>query len=178
VDARHDEAWFRELFDLSYRDLVAYARRRAANAEDADDVVAEALAVAWRRRGDLPDTTADARLYLYGIARNLLSNQRRGARREARLLARFRGSAAAAPGSVEPAPSDSRIAEALAQLPERDRELLRLVAWDGLTVAEAAVVLDITTAGAESRLRRARQRLQRRLDDLGVERTTTGGGDR
>ena len=169
-----DERWFRGVYEATYRDLLAYARRRCATPEDADDLVAEVFTVAWRRLEAMPTGDA-ARLWLFGVARNVLNNQRRSGRRAARFLAGYRptASADAAPGA-----SDPRVAQALGALAEPDREILRLVAWEELTVAEAAVVLDVSTASAESRLRRARARLARRLRDLGVERTPVKGGDR
>ena len=169
-----EERWFRGVYEATYRDLLAYARRRCANSEDADDLVAEVFTIAWRRLEDLPHGD-DARLWLFGVARNVLSNQRRSGRRAASFLARYRpaASADAAPGA-----SDPRVAKALGALSEPDREILRLVAWEELTVAQAAVVLDISTASAESRLRRARARLARRLAEVGVQRTPVKGGDR
>lgn len=169
-----EEQRFRGVYEASYRDLLAYARRRCPTAEDADDLVAEVFTIAWRRRDVIPDGDG-ARLWLFGVARNVLRNQRRSGRRASTFLARYRPtlSAEAAPGA-----SDPRVAQALGALAEPDREILRLVAWEELTVAEAAAVLDVSTASAESRLRRARARLARRLADLGVERTPAGEGDR
>ena len=62
------------------RDVLAYALRRAAGPEDAADVVAETFLIAWRRLSDIP-AGAEARLWLYGVARHTLANQRRGERR-------------------------------------------------------------------------------------------------
>ncbi len=170
----NDELRFRGVHEATYRDLLAYARRRCATHEDADDLVAEVFTVAWRRLADVPDGDA-ARLWLFGVARNVLLNQRRSGRRAASFLARYRptASADAAPGAADP-----RVAQAFGALSESDREILRLVAWEELTVADAATVLGVSTASAESRLRRARARLARRLRDLGVERAPVRGGDR
>jgi RNA polymerase sigma-70 factor (ECF subfamily) len=68
---------FRRLFDDAERDLLAYALRRVDRPEDAADVVAETFLVAWRRLDDVPPG-AQARLWLYGVARRQLANQRRG----------------------------------------------------------------------------------------------------
>jgi RNA polymerase sigma-70 factor (ECF subfamily) len=53
----------------------------------------------------------------------------------------------------------------LAELPENERELLLLVAWEGLTPTEAAAVVGIPAGTARSRLHRARARLRARLSD-------------
>ena len=47
----------------------------------------------------------------------------------------------------------------MARLSEIDREILRLVGWEQLTVAEAAIVLGSTRTAAKVRLHRARRRL-------------------
>lgn len=77
---------FRRLFGARYQPPSAYARRRTA-AADADDLVADVLATAWRRLDDIP---AGSELpWLYGVARRSLANQRRGAARRLRLLVRL-----------------------------------------------------------------------------------------
>ena len=169
-----DELRFRGVYEATYRDLMGYARRRCDSHADADDLVAEVFTIAWRRLEVVPEGDA-TRLWLFGVARNVLNNQRRSGRRASRFLARYRPAASA---DAVPGASDPRVAQALGALSEPDREILRLVAWEELTVAQAAVVLEISTASAESRLRRARARLARRLDEFGVERTPARGGDR
>ena len=76
---------FRQLFELSYQPLVAYARRRSATDADADDLVGEVYATAWRRRDQL-DNTVSPLPWLYGIAGNVLRNQRRSTVRRLRLV--------------------------------------------------------------------------------------------
>ena len=85
-----DEPAFRRLFDSAYRPLLAYARRRAESTADAEEVVAETLLVAWRRRLELP--ADDPLPWLYGVARRVLANQRRGRERLGRLRSALAGS--------------------------------------------------------------------------------------
>jgi RNA polymerase sigma-70 factor (ECF subfamily) len=157
-----------ERFGALYRDharaVLAYAVRRAASAEDAADVVAEAFLVAWRRGPDVPSGDA-ARLWLYGVARRLLANQRRGQRRRTRLAARMRAElpavlAAAAPVTTA---ADHEVLTAIAALRESDREVLLLSAWEQLAPAEIAEVLAISPLAVRSRLHRARRRVQAQL---------------
>ena len=125
------EAVFREV----YEPLQRYVRRRAA-AGDADDVVAEALTVLWRRLDDVP---ADAVLaWTYGVARRCLANQRRGEGRRAQLVERVTADVAVPVGA--PA-DDPALDAALSALSDDDRELLRLWAWEELAPREIAVVL-------------------------------------
>jgi RNA polymerase sigma-70 factor (ECF subfamily) len=102
----------------------------------------------------MPD---DARPWLLGCARRVLANQRRGARRRQALLDRLTQSAAAT--NALPTFSDGVLAQALAKLSEPDRELLMLIAWEGLDPAQAAVVLGCSRGALGVRLHRARRRL-------------------
>ena len=56
-----DEERFRRLFHDAYRPMLAYALRRTENRADAEEVVAETLLVAWRRRRELPAGGASPR---------------------------------------------------------------------------------------------------------------------
>jgi RNA polymerase sigma-70 factor, ECF subfamily len=151
---------FARLYGEHGRDVLAYALRRAAGPEDAADVVAETFLAAWRRLADVPAGT-DARLWLYGVARRVLANQRRGERRRLRLGERLRDdlSALAVPGPPASA-ADHAVLVALSRLDEGDRELLLLVGWEELEPAEAARVVGASAVAVRSRLHRARRRLR------------------
>ena len=97
------------------------------------------------------------------------ANRRRSESRAAALTERL-----ADPGSrpyVSPVSPevDNRVQRALAGLGEHDRELLLLIAWEGLRVNEAAEALGVRTNTLSVRLHRARQRLARALADEDVE---------
>lgn len=149
-----------DLFETHYEEVMRYARRRVAQLADAEDVVAETFVVAWRRLEEVPATSE--RLYwLYGIARRVMANQRRGAQRRLRLEAKAR--AWSAPATQEG--SDlSDVVTALRRLSSDDQEILRLVAWEGLSHAEVGLAIGITANAAGIRLHRARARLGRALE--------------
>lgn len=149
---------FREFFAANFTDVWGFARRRTDSAPDADDVTAETFSVAWRRRGDMP--RQDARLWLFGVARNVLANHRRAVQRQRNLHLRL-ATSREEQAAYEP---DSLVWEALAEMSEDDRELLLMRAWDGLSVPDIATVLQITTANVSSRLYRARSRLLREIE--------------
>src|SRR5262245_33605484 len=117
----------RALFESHQAAVRRYAHHRAIAGADADDLVAEVFAVAWRRLADLP---ADAALpWLLAVAGNVRRNQARSARR-------YRAALVAppppetAPPPREPAGDDAAaLRRALAALPPDDQEILRLVAW-------------------------------------------------
>jgi len=153
------QARFRAVFDVAYAPLCRYAQHRGLTGPDAEDLVAQTLEIAWRRIDDVP--VAEPLPWLYAVARNLWRNQERTNRRRRALLARFRAPSAACeePAATEP----GVLRAALDSLSDGDREVLRLVAWDGLIPAEVAVVLGCSPATARTRLHRARGRLAARL---------------
>jgi RNA polymerase sigma-70 factor, ECF subfamily len=146
---------FEQVFDEHFRAVSAYARRRAAKAE-AEDVVAETFLVAWRRLDEVP---SDAKPWLLGVARRVLANQRRAAGRRLALAQRMAQERAAEP-------EHRPILEALERLSDSDRELLLLLAWDGLSTTEAAATLGCSRPAVKVRLHRARHRLRAELERL------------
>jgi RNA polymerase sigma-70 factor (ECF subfamily) len=156
----------RQQFEAMYVEqgpaLRTFVHRRIGSAV-ADDVVAEVFLAAWRRYDEVP---SDPLPWLFGIARGVLANQRRGQRRAASLYERLVTSTT--PQDLEPrheARVDlSPVLQACASLGSRDQEVLLLVAWDGLDRAQAARVLGISTAQFAVRLHRARRRLRRAVD--------------
>lgn len=131
----------------------AYARRRAS-AATADDVLSDVFMVAWRRLDDVPD---DARAWLLACARNALANHQRAERRSLRLVSRLTATSAPAAPPIEL--HDGALAQALASLSERDREVLLLTAWEGLSGDRAAAVLGCSPQAFRVRSHRARKRL-------------------
>ncbi|WP_354697373.1 sigma-70 family RNA polymerase sigma factor [Paraconexibacter sp. AEG42_29] len=136
----------------------AYALRRSSPA-DADDACAEVWAIVCRRPERVPE---DAAPWLFGTARRVLANQRRGHRRLAALRERM---ARDVPADIDPPaiPGDHALAAALAALSPSDRELLMLIAWEELTPAQAAAALGLRTGTLAVRLHRARTRLSAEL---------------
>ncbi len=157
------EARFSRLYEENWQDLLDYARRRAATAEDAADLVAETFLVAWRRLGNVPPG-ARTRLWLFGVARRLLANQRRGELRRDRLADRLRGELATAVANDAAPDPDGAVVCALERLEEKDREILLLAGCEELAPAEIATVLGISPVAARSRLHRARRRFIRELE--------------
>lgn len=153
----NEHARLRALFDTHYEAMLAYARRRTGELADAEEVVADTFVVAWRRLGDLPAAPTQQRPWLYGIARRVILNQRRSLGRRARLQERVRDAAARG----EPTASQlSPVMEAMSRLKEADQEILRLVAWEGLSHAEVATAIGVSTNALAIRLYRARRRLR------------------
>ncbi len=159
------QARFTQLYREQGRAVLGYALRRVEDRESAADVVAETFLVAWRRLEAVPPG-ADARLWLYAVARRVIDNLHRTERRRTRLGRRLaetlRTELATHPAASGEAAEALR---AMAGLGEEDRELLLLVSWEGLSPAEAARVLGVSALAARSRLHRARRRLRALMDD-------------
>jgi RNA polymerase sigma factor (sigma-70 family) len=148
------EQRFRAAYDEHVRAVAAFALRRVPAAADAEDVVAETFLVAWRRFDEAP---ADLRPWLFGVARHVLRHNYRATQRRDALCARL---AAALARRGERSAEAGWLVEALAELPEADRDVLTLTAWEGLSHAEAGQVLGCSAGAVAVRLHRARARLE------------------
>jgi RNA polymerase sigma-70 factor (ECF subfamily) len=155
-------ARFERCFTDNYAAIAAYLLRRCASREDAEDAATEVFAVAWRRIGELPAPPED-RLWLFGVARRVLANQARGARRRERLWHRLRDRSAPVHAEIPVRSGHGSTAIALRSLSDSDRELLALLAWEGLEVAEIAQVLGVSAPVVSRRLYRARRRFEQAL---------------
>lgn len=153
----------RARFDAWARgDLIDQVRRfllRRTDPTTADDVLAETLLVCWRRFDEVPDEPLP---WVYAVARNCLANAERSRRRQHRVAARL-AAVDPPPEQVPPPEADAEVHEALARLRAEDAELLRLWAWEQLTPAEIATVLEVTPNAVSIRLHRARQKLREEL---------------
>jgi len=157
-----DRQRFEQLYRENFRAVLRFAAVRI-DPERAKDVAAETFLVAWRRLDDVP---AEPRPWLLGVARRVIAGQFRSQTRREALTARLRATQGEGAGSADPAAAFADRDEALAAfaaLGERDREVLRLVTWDGLSAVEAADVLDVSRLAFAVRLHRARRRLERAL---------------
>jgi len=150
---------FDELFAAYCADIVAYCRWRAGSA-DAQDAASEVFLTAWRRLDALPEGDA-ARVWLYATARRVIANQRRSSRRRLALVERLAQQAASAPRETEPLDrEESVVHDALARLEPRDREVLLLAEWEGLSPTQIAAVTGCLAVTARARLHRARARFR------------------
>ncbi len=170
---------FRRLFDEHRLDVLAYCMRRARR-WDAFDAAAETFAIAWRRREDMPGEV-DALPWLYGVARRVLANMRRSEARRQRLHDRLAAHDPAGDETPEilvvRRDRDRWVIDAALRLPENDREILFLTAWEGLSHSESGRVLGLTEEASRKRLERARRRLARELRKSQPGRAAAVGGE-
>ena len=141
--------------------LTAYVLRRVSP-EDAPDVVAATLLTAWRRVALMPTDEEEAFWWLLAVARRTVANHRRGIIRRTGLADRLRMVPLSTVPSVD-VETRLTVREAISHLPDDDRELVRLVYWDGLEINTAAQILGIGAPAARKRLQRIRSNLQEKL---------------
>lgn len=160
---RSREARFAELFETNYGRIRSYTSRRLP-AHAALDATAETFLAAWRNFDRL---RGDPLLWLYGLARGAVANQRRSIERT-RQLQRRAAHLVQRPSEAETSDSESLedpLLGALFRLSPNEREALCLIAWEGLSSEEAAVVAGCSPAAFKVRLFRARRRMRRLLQE-------------
>ncbi|MET8081966.1 sigma-70 family RNA polymerase sigma factor [Streptomyces sp. NPDC005303] len=141
--------------------VLAYLLHRT-DRETAQDILSETFVLAWRKSGSVPD---DALPWLLASARRLLANRVRSDQRH-RALTEHLAMMADRTEAAEIADTigtRAEVAAALSTLSERDREVLVLSAWYGLTAKQAAVVAGCTATAFAVRLHRARKRFRAAL---------------
>ncbi len=169
------EAQFRAMYVEHLSAVLGYALRRVAEPEDAADVVAETFLVAWRRHRVIPGDS-EARLWLFGVARRVLSNHRRGENRRQRLGGRLElqlAGSAVSPDHGDSVASSTAVIAALETLGKTDREIVMLAIWEDLEPREIATVLGMSAGAVRTRLSRARARLRAELGDAHPLQATT-----
>jgi RNA polymerase sigma-70 factor (ECF subfamily) len=161
---------FGALFDRHRDRVFRHAFRLAQDGHDAEDITATAFLQLWRRRSSVSLTAGSVLPWLLVTATNSALNLRRSAGRYRSLL-----DALPRPGDSPDAADvfldgnpleglDSLLASSLRSLGARDLELVTLVVLEGYPAAEAAGLLGLTPAAANSRLHRARHKLRSVLE--------------
>lgn len=162
-----DHAAFGDLFDRHSRSIYNFCFRRTADWAAAEDLVATVFLEAWRKRGSVKITTDGSLLpWLYGVAMNLLRNQRRAQHRLVVALHRLKGEtnemdpSGDAAAQVESARQMRAVLDSVERLPRRERDVLYLCVFAELGYADAALALGVPIGTVRSRLSRARARLR------------------
>ncbi len=159
-----DSQRFEALYLAHYAAVLRYVARRIDRCA-AEEIVAETFTIAWRRLAHVP--RHEELPWLLVTARNMLANERRAATR-ANDKQRAHAATIREPRSRDPADALAErdaVVRAFTTLSEPDREALRLVAWDGLSLATAARVAGTTRLAFAMRVSRARRRLAAALEE-------------
>ena len=163
--SRREPERFAVLFDRHAPHIYRYLARRAGPGV-ADDLVAETFLAAFAKRDRYDLGHPDARPWLYGIATNLVNQQRRDEVRQYRIK-QASTAEPEVPGPAERVAADVTaqamrplLTAALAALAAGDRDVLLLIAWEQLTYQEVARALGIPVGTVRSRLHRARAKVR------------------
>jgi len=156
-----DQARLESIYDTHAAQVYAYAVRHVGR-DQADDVLSETFAVAWRRIDVMPHPALP---WLLVTAGNVIRNQRRSEARRIRLGVAVAGLYPQQGDGVDVLVAErDHLLAALDQLSDTEREALLLVAWDGLSTRDAAQVARCGVRAFRARLTRARARLSAELD--------------
>ena len=161
VQLPSESAAFQAVFDAHQQALRAYCLRRLP-VSHADDAVAEVFLVVWRRLDEAP-AGSECRLWLYGIARNVIRNSRRSMDRFRRLkdrVSRQPRHHLESPEVVMVRNADAeRLHGALDRLRPEEREIVLLRTWEELSSAEIGTVMNLTPKAVDNRLARVHNKL-------------------
>jgi RNA polymerase sigma-70 factor, ECF subfamily len=154
------EALYRRTFPRVYAYVASLLRDRAA----AEDVTAQAFERAYRKRRSFRASRGTPEAWLFGIARNAALDELRRRKRHAALTAEPAGD----PGEHHPGDDALRrqaVRDALASLDPRERDLVALKFFGGLSNAELARVLGTSESNAGTRLHRTIEKLRKACHD-------------
>ena len=157
---------FEALYRSSRDDVFAYVAGMLRDRAAAEDVTAAAFERAYRKRRSFDGRRGEPRAWLFGIARNAALDELRRRRRVATLVVEpaDESAAPAAADAVEGALRRSVLQAGISSLEPRDRELVALKFFAGLSNAEIASVLEVTSSNAGTMLHRAVQKLRKACD--------------
>jgi RNA polymerase sigma-70 factor (ECF subfamily) len=156
-----DQARLESIYDACAPKVYAYALRHCGP-DDADDVVSETFAAAWRRIEIVPEAALP---WLLVTAGNVIRNRRRADVRRSTLASNLVHLHEADTAGVDEVVAErAHLLAALERLSGLEREALLLVAWDGLDPRGAAEVARCAPRAFRARLSRARARLAAELD--------------
>ena len=183
---RRNRAKFDRLFGDHYDAISRYCHRRLST-DDANEATAEVFVVLWRKIDDAPPES-EALPWLYAVARNEVSRFWRTNRRRGALVDKMQQQPQITDTSIESVviqhTDHAEILRALASLRPADQEVLRLRAYEHLTLPEVAVVLGCSVEAAKKRASRAMRRLRKQArfaetttDDDQSSRATGRGGE-
>ncbi|MGA2529773.1 MAG: sigma-70 family RNA polymerase sigma factor [Acidimicrobiales bacterium] len=150
------------LYRAHFRAVLGYVRRREASEADVADIVADVFAIAWRRIDSVPEAPGDL-LWLYGVARRILSEHRRRRWRRGRLSDRIAVERIVELETIRD-PQHDRLLVLIARLRPADQEVLRLVLWEELSHEAAAAVLGCSVNAVAVRIYRAKRRIAKELE--------------
>ncbi|MGF1500179.1 MAG: sigma-70 family RNA polymerase sigma factor [Paracoccaceae bacterium] len=168
VAARRDRVAFAQLFERYAGRIKGFLIRAGATEGLAEEATQEVMVSLWRFAGRYDPNKASAATWIFTIARNKRIDLLRRNRRDAPDLEDMLLAVDAAPSAEEDHSAlerDRQVRAALAELPETQREIVRMAFFSGLSHGEIAASLGLPLGTVKSRLRLAFGRLRSALGD-------------
>lgn len=167
-DGWSDPAVFEQLYRSTYPKITVYCRRRLAP-DLVDDAVAGIYTVAWAK-ADQALSADEPLAWLYGVAFRVVSTQYRATKKQRRLIDRVsRNTLQLGPPADVQAGADADVRAALASLAKLkpfDQELIKLAAFEALSVRQISTIVERSEASVRSSLHRARRKLRAAYTDV------------
>ena len=163
--ATGDRSAFEDLYRRFARPVFGLALRRLGDRGRAEDAVQETFASVWRSASSYRPDRGPGAPWLYAVARNAIVDR---ARARTEIPAEIPDEAEAGSGPPDRAEQSWvawRVHRALEELPEREREVLALAYWSGLSQSEVAEFLGIPLGTVKTRTRAALATLAEILAD-------------
>lgn len=157
------DAEFQKAFDEHKDAVYRFAWRMCASVPAAEDITQNVFVDLLRHPDRFDPARGTLRTFLFGIARNLALKHWRA---EYRLEPIDGAAMAAEPIDLDRGAVGDIVGRAVRGLPPLQREVVILVEYEGLTLAEVARAIDADVGTIKSRLHRARENLRRALAPL------------
>jgi RNA polymerase sigma-70 factor (ECF subfamily) len=154
--AEHDRIAFELLYHRYVRSVFGLALRRLRDRGRAEDAVQEVFAAIWRSAGSYRPERGAAAPWIYAVARNAIVDRLRATGEPA--SAELPELVSTEPGPLERAESSYvswRVHRALEELPRRERDVIELAYWSGMSQSEIAAYPDIPLGTVKTRTRSA-----------------------
>ena len=159
------EAAFEELYRSSRDDVFAYVASLLRDRSAAEDVTAAAFERAYRRSSSFNPARGSMRGWLFGIARNAALDELRRRKRQAEMTGEPVADTKPSEEEAEVAMRRAALRQAMSRLSARERELVALKFFAGLSTAEIASVISVSERAAAMRVHRTIEKLRRACDE-------------
>ena len=160
----------RDAFDQLYRrfarPVLAMAVRQLGDNGRAEDAAQETFAAVWRSARSYRSERGSASAWLYAVARHAIIDRARQKREQPAEIPDEGSESAGPPERAEDSWLAWRVHSALEQLPERERVVIELAYWSGLSQTEIASYLDVPLGTVKTRTRTGLARLAGLLDEV------------
>jgi RNA polymerase sigma-70 factor (ECF subfamily) len=161
-----DRAAFEELYRRFARPVLAMALRQLGDNGRAEDATQDTFAAVWRSAKSYRQDRGSASAWLYAVARHAIIDRARQRVEPAAEVPDLPSGEDGPEAMAEASWLSWRVHSALERLPERERAVLELAYWSGLSQVEVASYLDVPLGTVKTRTRAGLARLAGLLEEV------------